>query len=245
LNPRQIVYVCSRAKSWWTRATLVEKLKTASVSNTCLQNIVDACVRDRAEDVALASAWKSFLTGKLPVGQRNNWNPSGEILLRELGMVQRARAGHCGIVNSFKKLDSKLPVLSWKRLFGNSYAQAERQAVEAVAASGVNITGFVNLLDVFDDWLLAAVFNADGTIGGYNLGNIGSALNSGTRFERKFPATFALAKEVHEARYGSMYSHPLIRSTGKPTGKISYKFLSKAKRLMRSSFAELSAQGLG
>jgi hypothetical protein len=44
---------------------------------------------------------------------------------------------------------------------------------------------------------------------------------------------------------GFMYSHPLVKSTGKPTGKISYKFLSKAKRLMRSSFAELSAQGLG
>jgi len=42
-----------------------------------------------------------------------------------------------------------------------------------------------------------------------------------------------------------MYSHPLIKRTGKPTGKISYKFLAKAKRLMCSAFYELSAQGLG
>jgi hypothetical protein len=82
------------------------------------------------------------------------------------------------------------------------------------------------------------------TSGGYNLGGIGSALNPTSRFARKFPATFALAGAVHDLRYGSMYSHPLIKNTGKPTGKISYKFLPKAKRLMQSSFAELSAHGL-
>jgi len=185
----------------------------------------------------IGDGWKSFSTSK-------QWRPFGEVMLREVGMVQRARAGYCGITNSFSKLDPRIPPLDWKRLFGNRFAQAERQAVETVAASGVNITGFVNLLDVFDDLLLAAIFAADGTIGGYNLGGIGSALNPASRFARKFPATFTLASTVHDLRYGSMYSHPLIRKTGKPTGKISYRFLPKARRLMRSSFAELSAHGL-
>ena len=244
LNPRQVAYICTHARSWWTRAILIERLKAPSVSKACVQNIVDVGIRDDAEDVARASAWKAFLIGSRLAGQRNEWNPSGEILLREVGMIQRARAGHCGITNSFTKLDARIPRLNWRRLFGNRYAQAERQAVETVAASGVNISGFVNLLDVFNDLLLFAVFNTDGTIGGYNLGGIGSALNSTSRFARKFPATFALASAVHDLRYGSMYSHPLVKNTGKPTGKISYKFLSNAKRLMRSSFAELSAHGL-
>jgi hypothetical protein len=244
LNPRQVLYACAHARSWWTRAILIEQLDMSSVSSTTLQNVVDVVIRDQGEDAARAAAWKAFLIGHVPFGQRNQWNPSGEILLREVGMVQRALAGCCGITSSFTKLDAKIPILNWRRLFGNRYAQAERQAVETVAATGVNITGFVNLLDVFNDLLLAAVFNADGTIGGYNLGSIGSALSPTSRFAKKFPATFTLASVVHDIRYGSMYSHPLVRNTGKPTGKISYKFLPKAKRLMRSSFAELSTHGL-
>ena len=236
--------MCSQARSWWTRAILIERLQASSVSIACVQSIVDCGIRDGADDVARASAWKAFLNGHLPAGHRSGWNPSGEILLKEVGMVQRARAAYCGIAKSFAKLDVKIPHLNWKRLFGILHTHAERQAVEAVAASGVNITGFVNLLDVFNDLLLAAVFPADGTIGGYNLGGIGSALNSSSKFAKSYPATFSLVNEVHMQRYGSMYSHPLIKNTGKPTGKISYKFLFKTKQLMRSSFAELSAHGL-
>jgi hypothetical protein len=125
------------------------------------------------------------------------------------------------------------------------YNQAERQAIEAVAASGVNITNFVNLLDVFNDLLLDAVFRADGTIGNYNLGHMGSALSSTTsRFATKFPKTFELAKEVHDHRYESMASHPLIGRSGKPTRKISYKFLPKAKGLLAASCNELERAGL-
>ena len=117
--------------------------------------------------------------------------------------------------------------------------------IETVAASGVNITGFVNLLDVFDDLLIDAVYKADPAIGNYTLGGIGSVLHSPTgRFAVKYPKTYELAKEVHDRRYESMASHPLIKRTGKPTKRISYKFLPTAKRLLRESIAELKAAGL-
>lgn len=243
LNARQIVYICSRARSWWTRAVLIERLNLNNVSNACIRSIIDSSILDKAEDVARASAWKAFLVAHSPSGSRSKWNPAGEILLKEVGMVQRARADYCGIKNSFAKFDKRISSLNWKRLFGNRFAQAERQIIETVAASGVNISGFVNLLDVFNDLLLFAIFTSDGTIGSYNLGKIGSVLIPTSKFAKKFPATFELASVVHNLRYGSMYSHPLVRNTGRPTGKINYKFLSKAKRLLRSSFAELSAHG--
>ena len=86
---------------------------------------------------------------------------------------------------------------------------------------------------------------AVGTIGNYSLGHIGSALSSATsRFATKYPRTFELANEVHDHRYGSLASHPLIKRSGKPTKKISYKFLPKAKRLLVSAAQELSAAGL-
>ncbi len=45
-------------------------------------------------------------------------------------------------------------------------------------------------------------------------------------------------------RCESMASHPLIKLTGKPTKRISYKFLPTAKRLLRESIVELKASGL-
>jgi hypothetical protein len=245
LTPQQVVYACTKARSWWTRATLIEYLEEGSVGKAALDAVVEAGIRDSRSDVALAAGWKAFQRGQPPSGVRKNWSAAGELLLREVGLVQRARSNYCGVSRAFTKLDSRIPQLNWQRFFGARYRQAEGQAVETVSASGVNITGFVNLLDVFNDLLLDAIFQTDGTIGNYDLGNIGSVLNAPTsRFAVKFPATFALAKEVHNARYQSMYSHPLIKNTGRPTRKISYKFLAKAKRLMRAAFGELSAQGL-
>jgi hypothetical protein len=103
----------------------------------------------------------------------------------------------------------------------------------------------VNLLDVFNDLLLAAVIANDGNVGSYNLGHIGSALNAPTgKFAKKFPRTYALAKEVHDRRYESMASHPLIKKTGKATKRISYKFLRTARKLLRESASELKTAGL-
>ena len=165
--------------------------------------------------------------------------------MRELGMIRRSTAAHCGINSAFAKLDRRIPAADWKNLFDTRYPQAELQAMETVAASGVNITGFVNFLDVFDDLLVDAVFQADPSIGSYTLGQIGSVLNAATgRFATKYPSTYALAKEVHERRYESMASHPLIKSTGKPTKRIRYKFLPKAKQLLIAAVNELKAAGL-
>jgi hypothetical protein len=165
--------------------------------------------------------------------------------MRELGMIQRSTVAYCGINNAFAKLDARIPPSNWRRLFGTRYSQAELQVIETVAASGVNITGFVNLLDVFDDLLIDAVYQADPAIGNYTLGQIGSVLHAPAgRFAVKYPKTYELAKEIHERRCESMASHPLVKQTGKPTKRISYKFLPAAKRLLRESIAELTAIGL-
>ena len=116
-------------------------------------------------------------------------------MLRELGIIRRNTASFCGINNLMQRLDAKIPLGNWKRLFGTSYDQAERQAVEVTALSGTNITAFVNALNVFNDLLLNAVFQADGAIGGYTLGKIGSALNATSRFATKYPRTFDLANK--------------------------------------------------
>ena len=243
LTARQVEDACSRARSWWTRATLVDNLDLIHVGTATRDRIVQKGLRDDARDVALAAGWTAFMGGVSLTGPQKHWNRSGSILLRELGLIKRA-SGYCGISKSFQKLERKIPAPSWKKLLRTHYTQAERQAVDIVALSQTNITAFVNALDVFNDILLDALFKADGAIGSYTLGQIGAVLGSKTSgFASKYPATFALASEVHEARLSSMYSHPRVRKTSKPTKRIRYSFLGKAKRLLRSAANELRAAG--
>jgi hypothetical protein len=244
LTAGQIVHICTRARSWWTRATLVDSLGLNYTGRNIWSKVIDDAVRDVCGDVALAAAWNGFTRGHRPPGPFNRWNAVASLMLRELGIIQRNTATHCGINNSIQKIEKTSQRHNWRRLFGNSYDQAERQAVEVAAVSGTNITAFVNALDVFDDLLVSAVFHADGSIGNYALGQIGSVLNPASRFARKYPQTFAFVRTVHEARYQSMYSHPLVRSTRRPTRKIGYRFLSRARRLLRLAIAELGRAGL-
>ena len=245
LTPNQIAYACRAAPSWWARASLLDSLDPKVLGGSVLPGIIAAGVSDKGKDPALSAAWKALQASHVPPGARRHWNKSGELLLREVGLIQRSIATYCGVSHALGKLDNRIPKVDWKNLFGNRYTQAERQAIETVAASGVNITNFVNLLDVFNDLLLDAVFRADGTIGSYTLGKIGSVLSSTTcRFATKFPKTYELVNEVHDHRYESMASHPLIKRSGKPTKKISYKFLPTAKRLLIAATNELKTSGL-
>lgn len=244
LSAAQITYACKAAPSWWTRAMLIESLSQDILGGASLNNIIDNGVKDSGKDPALSAAWKGFLSEHVPHGSRRGWNKASELLLKEVGLIKRSTTFHCGITHSFSKLDRKIPSLNWKQLFGFRYGQAEMQAVEVAAASGTNITNFVNLLDVFNDLLLEAIFRTDGSIGNYVLGKIGSALNPHSRFAMKFPAVFALANEVHDRRYESMASHPLIKRSGKPTRKIGYQFVGKAKRLLVGATKELRNTGL-
>ena len=245
LSAAQIAYVCRIAPSSWARALLIEAAVPKTLGTTTIQNIVNVGVKDKRGDPALAAGWKGYESVHVPPGQRRYWKKQAELLMKELGLIQRSTAAYCGIDNAFAKLEAKIPLSNWKKLFVSRYSQAERQAIELVAASRVNITGFVNLLDVFNDLLIDAVYQADPSIGNYSLGHLGSVLNAATgRFAMKYPKTYALCKEVHERRFESMASHPLIKKTGKPTKRITFDFLSTAKKLLRESIAELKACGL-
>jgi hypothetical protein len=244
LSAGQVEYACAATPSWWARTALIEAAVPASLGATTIQAIVDAGVKDTGCDVALAAGWKGFEIAHLTPGNRKSWKKSAELLVKELGMIHRSTAGHCGINIALSKLDRRIAASNWKKLFGARYLQAELQAIETVAASGVNISGFVNFLDVFLDLLIDAIFRVDPAIGRYTLGQIGSVLHAPTgRFATAYPRTYELAKEVHDRRYESMASHPLIKATGKPTKRISFKFLQTAKRLLRDSISELKGAG--
>jgi retron-type reverse transcriptase len=243
LSARQVIYACNNAHSWWTRATLINNLDSKYIGAGTVESICCEGILDDNRDVALAAGWKIFWDGITLTGKRTQWNPSGAILLREVGFIQRSTAIYCGIEKSFQKLDQNIACLKWKKLLGYHYFQAERQAVEILALSGTNITAFVNAFDVFNDLLLDRLFSTDGTIGKYTLGNIGGALNANSKFAAKFPLTFLFVHTIHDSRYMSMYSHPRVRTTTKPTKKINYRFLGRARLLLKNAVKELSIAG--
>lgn len=245
LTDGQIRYACKVAPSWWARAKLIEAANANTISVATSQSIVDTGVRDVRGVPALAAAWIGFQIDHVPAGRRRDWSKGAALMLREVGLIRRSTAKFCGIQQSLSKLDKGIVTLNWQRLFGHDYKYAELQIVEAVAASKVNITNFVNLLDVFNDRLLDALFRADGGIGKYNLGHIGSALGStSSKFATKYPMTYKLADEVHQRRCESMGSHPIVRNSRRPTGKIPFRFLSRSRRLLVAASGELARCGI-
>ena len=244
LSAGQIAFACQRSPSWWARAQLIDALRLPGHDPANPPAVLAGCVQDRVRDPALAAARQVFELGLVPKGTRKGWNKSAELLLREVGVFQRSMATFCGIVHFFGQLDRRAPAVDWRRLFAQNYPQAERMAVAVVAASRTNITEFVNILDGFDDLLLDAVYRADGNLGAYTLGRIGSYLYQPNRLLRTYPACHALAHAVHEERGWSIASHPVHRKTGRPTRRISYSFLPKARRLLVAAVRELLATGL-
>ena len=75
-----------------------------------------------------------------------------------------------------------------------------RSMADPLNSHDSNVTGFVNLLDVFNDLLIGSVYQANPAIGNYTLGHTGSVLHAPTgKFAVKYPKTYELAKEVTSA----------------------------------------------
>ena len=96
-------------------------------------------------------------------------------------------------------------------------------------------------LDVFNDYLLDALFRLDGSLGGYTLGNIGAATGTpSVAFRTKYASVLAYAKSVHEKRYESDLAHPLVKRTGQHTGRIPFSYIRKSKVLMKRALEQLA-----
>jgi hypothetical protein len=240
LAPANIENACLGSLSWWARAQIIDSLEPSTLGARMIENIVAGGVKSESREVALSAAWKGFQASFVPAGTRSTWNRAGELLYLAVGSIQKTSSVQCGVTNVLNKYLCKRYRPKWKRFFGSRYAQAERQAIEAIAASSVNISSFINLLDVFNDLLIDALYRTDPTIGSYTLGGIGSVLNAPTgRFASKYPATFLFCGFVHSLRYESLASHPLIKRTGKPTKQISHKHLPKLSKLFTNAIDEL------
>lgn len=245
LTDRQLEYAIRYTRPGWFRASLLLELSPAVVPASLMMRLVSFGVRDGSLDAALAAAYVAGLNGIRPASPIRGLNDGAKLVLKEFGIIRRAAVTTCGVAISLDKLLKWSPPVDWRVFFGPIYGDAERQLIECRGLAAVNATAWVNALDVFNDYLLSALFRKDGTLGGYTLGKPGSILNSsGSRLEAKYADVFRYAKAIHDKRAESLLSHPRVRATGRATGRIPFSYIGQSKGLLRKAIREIGAAGL-
>lgn len=236
----QTRYAVMSLADWWTRSQLIATLTPDFIGEPSVETLLNESMRhDEEDDVCmLAADTADTLCVKVRPPSRE-LNRRAAIVAREYGHIRKASGRVCGIDHAMTNLLGRtVSGINWKKLFGRRYKHAERQAVSCRAFADTNITAFVPALDVFNDLLLDGLYRVDTSLGTYHLGKIGSVMSS-TRLQSDYPLIFALAKTIHDKRLESALAHPIVRTTGKPTGRIRYSYLKTAKNLLRAACAEI------
>lgn len=240
LSYAQVAYAIGSERQGWVRSELVAALNTNHYGKVQVESIVNEALRDANPDVSLAGA---IQTANLALQVRppaRSIQPSGGKALRQFGILKRVPGRTCGISWSLARFTRRSVPVDWKKVFGPEYIHAERMAVQMRALADTNVTAFVNAADVFNDRLLDRIYKHDPALGTYTLGNIGSVLTS-VRLQAAYPSVLGLCKSIHEQRLKSHLSHPVVRRTGRPTGRISYRYLQTARQFYNRAMTEIAS----
>jgi hypothetical protein len=170
-----------------------------------------------------------------------NRNPDAEVLLRTFGLISRETTRVCGISTSLKLMMRVDPFhdRSWRTILGSHYDVARKQIVTAAGKLRTSPSEWINLIDTFNDLFLDALYNHDGNLGSYPLGNLGGVLSS-TRLATNYPLLFNAVKHIHNLRLDSCLSHAYVRNTGKPTRHIKYAETQLAAHELKQGLEEVA-----
>jgi len=238
---RQIQTASRDDKPWWPRARITLDLNDELIGKPSLDKITNILLRDKCDDVALAAASVIYLHGLQIERPRRNLNKRAAKILKELGILRRAPGHVCGIHSSFERMIGSVPDINWKKFFGPDYRKAEKQIIICRALAETNITAWVNAYDVFCDWLLSGLYRNDSSLGTYNIGRIGSVMDS-SRLFAEYPSIQTMIKEIHEKRYQSNLSHAKQKRTGKATRTVKFSYLRTVRPILRAAIYEVSVK---
>ena len=240
LTYAQTKYACQRVKAWWPRAQIIAALDDENIGMPSYAALINEALRDNSSEVALVAALSVVNRGvevQRPIRTMNN---SAAEFLKQFAIIRRSPPPQCGINASLNRMvGGDISDVNWRALFGADYSKAERQMVFCRALAKTDISSWVNAFDVFDDWLLSAIYRERPALGTDT--GLASALPS-VRLRAAFPNVHGLITSVHEKRYGSPLSHARERRTGKATAPIKWRYFSEARRLLRMAVRELSAE---
>ncbi len=177
---------------------------------------------------------KDFVNNMALTTARSQINEAASLLLKEFGVIGRARSSPCGIEAAINVM-LRVPILdiNWRTIFTTKYLIAQRKIIRAKGYFRTDPSAWVNIIDTFNDLLLEALFRHDGTIGSYQLGNIGGVLNSTSSFATRYSKIYRAVSDVHNKRLESDLSHTKVRRTGRATRPINFRYIPKACNFLK------------
>ena len=223
---------------------MVAELNLRSVGQRKLGEVLAEKLDDTVSDVAIAAAVHLAKHGEAIVVPKSMHAAAGPVL-EEFDLIPSGKSRVCGIARSFERLLGKrLPAMDWALFFGTNYPLVERHAVICYSYSAVDVTAWVNAMDVFNDWLVSDLSIRDPSIGACSLGGLGGFVRASTsKFATLYPSVWQLVHEFHSKRKKSYLSHAYEKDGAqyvKPTTFIPFKYLKTAKPLILKAFMELS-----
>ena len=247
LSQREMTYQETRGAlvlsgEWWMRKELLKFVDVNHVGGPSSAALLNAMLRDRVPDVSLVAAHALAQHGLAVETPRQGTNRLAELALQQLGMVGRVTSRYCGIDAALTDILGRRPLSrSWRTMLGENYRRAVTAVARAKAYLRTDPTAFVMIMDTFHDLLLDQLFQHDGTLGGYQLGNIGGVLNPTSRLAQRYPALYRAADDLHNKRRESELSHPYLKGTSMPTRRLDFRDLTKLKPVLLAGYAELDA----
>ncbi len=230
-------------RSFWVRTQLLRCVRIDLVGKASAGTLANKLLRDSITDVAVVAAGMMLEHGLILEKPFTDANLRGQHALREAKVIGRVTRAEDPIAEKITDiLGRKVSGIEWKTILGSEYRETIGKVVRWHAYSRTDATSWTNLSDTLMDIVLNKFVAHDGTIGGYTLGGIGSFVGSSTsRFARKYPSLRAVADEIHTMRLESDLSHPVTRSTSRPTKYIRHKQMLDVIPRLADGWAEMWA----
>lgn len=228
-------------QDWWIKKSLLKYVDIDLYGESSYFEILKLYLESDSIELNIAGI-NAILENDLNINfDTSNINYRSQFMLKDAGYINRSAKRPSAIHDCLKNITNhNVKSFNWKKAFGKEHKAAENKMIRAKTYATTDMSAFVNIVDTFNDMLLQKVFLLDGTIGSYQLGNIGGVLyNSGTAFEQKYPCLFSYCKKIHELRLTCDLSHPIVKKTKKYTNPIPYKTIYSIRPLLKNALTEI------
>ena len=212
------------------------------IGKPSFEALLNGLLRDKSVDVSLVAADLLIAEGCGVIGTRSGINKIAQLALRAAGIIARVSRSICPISEAMTRIiDPSLAIINWRKLLGLNYAATIPKIIRWRGYALTDPTAWVNITDTINDVILNAIYDRDGTIGIYTLGNIGSVLTPvpGNRLMTNYSMIFRAVTAVNSKRKESDLSHPITRLTGRPTRHIRFSELPDLKGVLKEGYLEM------
>lgn len=224
----------------WVIHNIISQIDINQYGKPSYEAIINELLSSQNTDVSIFSAFMA-IKEDVDIYSYIKINHIAQYPLLSVGKIKSTKTRESTIGESLNKIfTTNFNNCNWKKFMNPNSAKAEKQIFVCRTYVRTDATALVNQLDVFNDMALKSVYKFDTSLGNYTMGNIGGNLNSPTcRLAKKYPAIYELCIKIHSLRKESDLSHPINKSTNKPTRRITFNEIKKYKSTFIDGYSEL------